>query len=46
MKDVDGVCRHIDLLIHRYLVDVADTHSDDIMLRPFVYNFDVCFPMY
>ena len=41
MKDVDGVCRHIDPLIHRYLVDAAVMHSAEKMLRPFAYNFDV-----
>ena len=41
MKDVDGFCRHIDPLIHRYLVDAAVMRSDDIVLRPFPYNFDV-----
>ena len=38
MKDVDGVCRHIDPLIHRYLVDAAAMRSDDMDLRPFTYN--------
>jgi len=41
MKDVHCVCRHIDPLIHRYLVDAAVMRSDDIVLRPFPYNFDV-----
>ena len=41
MKDVDGVCRHIDPLIRRYLVDAAAMRSDDIALRIFAYNFDV-----
>ena len=41
MKDVDGVCRHIDPLIHRYLVDEAVLHSADKISRPFAYNFDV-----
>ena len=41
MKDVDGVCRHIDPLIHCYLVDAAVLHSADKMLRPFAYKFDV-----
>ena len=43
MKDVDGVCRHIDPLIHRYLVDAAVLHSADKILRPFAYDFDVFF---
>ena len=46
VKDVDGVCRHIDPLIHRYLVDAEAMRSDDIDLRPFAYNFDVFFSMY
>ena len=41
MKDVDGIYRHIDPLIHRYLVDANVMRSKDIMLRPFVYNFNV-----
>ena len=41
MKDVDGICRHIDPLIHRYLNDVATMCSTDIRLPPFAYNFDV-----
>ena len=41
MKDIDGVCHHIDLLIHRYLVDADTMRSKDIILRPFAYNFDV-----
>ena len=43
MKDVDGVCRHIDPLTYRYLVDTAAMRSDDIMLQYFTNNFDVCF---
>ena len=41
MKDIDGVRRHIDPLIHRYLVDAAAMSSNDIALRRFAYNFDV-----
>ena len=41
MKDVDGVCRHIDPLIHRYLVGAAALHSANKLLRPFAYNYDV-----
>ena len=41
MKDVDGVCRRIDPLIHRYLVDATVMRSKDIMLRPFAYNFNI-----
>ena len=41
MKDVDGICRHIDPLIHRYLNNAATMRSTDIGLRLFVYNFDV-----
>ena len=41
MKDVDGICRHIYPLIHRYLNDAATIRSTDIRLRPFAYNFDV-----
>ena len=45
MKDFNGVCRHIDRLIHHYLVNAVVMRSDDIKLRPFAYNFDV-FPMF
>jgi len=41
MKDGDGVCRHIDPLIHRYLVDATTMRSKDVLLRPFAYNFDI-----
>ena len=41
MKDVDGICCHIDPLIHRYLDDTATMRSTDIQMRPFAYNFDV-----
>ena len=40
MKDVDDVCRHINTLIYRYLVDAAAMRSGDIALRPVAYNFD------
>ena len=45
MKGVDGVCRHIDPLIHRYLVDVAAMRSDDMALRPFAYTLMFFFSM-
>ena len=32
MKDFDSVCRHIDPLIHRYLVDVTVMRSKDIIV--------------
>ena len=35
MKDFNGVCRHIDRLIHHYLVNAVVMRSDDIKLRPF-----------
>ena len=38
MKDVDSICRHIDPLIHRYLVNAST--SKDILSRSFAYNFD------
>ena len=41
IKDVDGVCRHIDPHIHRYLVGATAIHSKEILLRPFDFNFDV-----
>ena len=41
MKDVDGVCRYIDPLIYRYLVDATTMRSNDMALRPFASNFDV-----
>ena len=41
MKDVDGICRHIDPLIHRYLIEAAAVLSTDIRLQPFMYKRDV-----
>ena len=38
MKDIDSIYRHIDPLIHRYLLDAATMHSKDIHLRLFAYN--------
>ena len=32
MKDVDSIYRHIDPLIHRYLVDAAAMSSNDVAL--------------
>ena len=32
MNDIDGVCRHIDPLIYRYLVDAAAMSSNDVAL--------------
>ena len=29
MKDVDGLCRHIDVLIHRYLIQARCIHLAD-----------------
>ena len=45
MKGVNDVYRHIDPLIHRYLVDAAAMRPDKNALRPFAYNFDVFSPM-
>ena len=42
MRDIDGIYRHIDRLIHRYLIDATTVSSKDIRLRPLVYNFDIC----
>ena len=41
MKDVDGIFRHIDPLMNRYLIEAPAMPSTDIRLRPFAYNFDV-----
>ena len=41
MKNVDDVCRHIDPLIHRYLVDATAMRFKDILFRSVAYNFDV-----
>ena len=41
MKDVDGICRNIDPLIHRYFIEAATMCSTNIRLRPFAYNFDI-----
>jgi len=40
MKDFDGLSRHIDVLIHRYLAQVRSIRLIDITTRPFDYNFD------
>ena len=40
MKHVDGVCRHIDLIIRHHLIKAYNIRSGDIFLRSFAYNFD------
>ena len=40
MKDVDGLSRHIDILIHRYLTQASRMRLADIAQRPFTYSFD------
>ena len=40
MKDVDGLSRHIDVLIHRYLTQAARIRVDDVAERPFIYSYD------
>ena len=41
IKDADGVCRYIDSLIHRYLVESFTMYFNDIYLRPSTDNFYV-----
>ena len=40
MKDVDGLGRYIDVLIHRYLTQACGMRLIDIAKRPFAYSFD------
>ena len=40
MKDVDGLSRHIDVLVHRYLIQAHGMRLVDISKRPFAYSFD------
>ena len=40
MKDFDGLSRHIDILIHRYLTQSSSIHLADIAKRPFTYSFN------
>ena len=40
MKDVDGLSRHIDIPIHRYLTQASSMHFADIAKRPFAYSLD------
>ena len=40
MKDVDGLSCHIDVLIHRYLIQAHDMQLVDITKRPYAYSFD------
>ena len=39
MKDVDGLSRHIDVLIHRYLTQARSVRLADIVKRPIAYSF-------
>ena len=43
MKHVEDKPSYITHLIHRYLIAAFTIRSNDIVLRPFVYNFDVLF---
>ena len=40
MKDFDDLSRHIDVLIHRYLIQASCMHLADRTKRPFAYSFD------
>ena len=40
MKDVDGLIRHIDVLIYRYLTQASCMHLADSTTRPFACSFD------
>ena len=40
MKDVDDLSRHIDVIIHRYLIQAHDIHLVDISKQPYAYSFD------
>ena len=35
MKDVDGLSRHIDIILHRYFAQAARMRADDVAQRPF-----------
>ena len=40
MKDVDGLSRHIDILIHCHLTQAARMRADDVAQRPSVYSYN------
>ena len=40
MKDIDGLSRHIDVHIHRYLIQAHGLRLVDIAKRPFANSFD------
>ena len=40
MKDMDGLSRHIDVFIHRYLTQANRIRVNDIALRSFAYSCD------
>ena len=45
MKDMNGLSHHIDILIHRYLVQAYHMRANDIEIRPFTYccdTFNTC----
>ena len=41
MQDVDGVSRYIDPLLHQYIITASRLHTEDVIIRPFSYSFDV-----
>ena len=40
MKDIDGLSRHINALVHRYLIQAHDMRLVYIEKRPFAYSFE------
>ena len=40
MKDIDGLSRHIDILIHRYLTQARGMRLVDIANQQFAYSVD------
>ena len=41
MKDIDAVSRYIDSLIVKYFVAAFIMRGNDVLQRPFAYDFDV-----
>ena len=41
MKDVDACSRHLNTLVHSYLVTVYSMRRRDVITRPYAYRYDV-----
>ena len=41
MKNTNGVSRYVDSLLYQYIITASRLYSEDVVTRPFAYNFEV-----